>query len=85
MYKVDKDQVIIFGMRNAFGGAKSTGFALVYDSVDSLKKFEPKYRQIRVGLLEPAKKTNRKQRKERKNRAKKVVGTAKNKPATAKK
>ena len=31
-----------------FGGGKSTGFGLVYDNLDSAKKFEPKYRLIRV-------------------------------------
>ena len=31
-----------------FGGGKSTGFGLIYDTVDSAKKFEPKYRLIRV-------------------------------------
>lgn len=33
-----------------FGGGKSTGFGLVYDSLDAAKKFEPKYRLIRVSL-----------------------------------
>ena len=31
-----------------FGGGKSTGFGLIYDSLDAAKKFEPKYRLIRV-------------------------------------
>ena len=31
-----------------FGGGKSTGFGLIYDTVDAAKKFEPKYRLIRV-------------------------------------
>lgn len=31
-----------------FGGGKSTGFGLIYDSVEASKKFEPKYRLIRV-------------------------------------
>ena len=34
-----------------FGGGKSTGFGLVYDNLDSAKKFEPKYRLIRVCFL----------------------------------
>lgn len=37
MYKAPKDQVITFGFRTQFGGGKSTGFALIYDSKDSLK------------------------------------------------
>jgi small subunit ribosomal protein S24e len=53
MYKVEKDLVIVFGFRTAFGGGKSTGFALIYDSKDSLK-FEPRYRLIRCTFHVPA-------------------------------
>jgi small subunit ribosomal protein S24e len=76
MYKTTKDVIFVFGFRIHFGGGKSTGFALIYDSLDAAKRFEPKYRLIRHGLAE-ASKTSRKQRKERKNRAKKFRGTAK--------
>merc|ERR1711939_707301 len=31
----------IFGLQTQFGGGKTTGFALVYDSPEALKKFEP--------------------------------------------
>ncbi|TMW40604.1 hypothetical protein DOY81_014315, partial [Sarcophaga bullata] len=62
--------------RTAFGGGRSTGFALIYDTLDFAKKFEPKYRLVRHGLME-IKKQTRKQRKERRNRMKKVRGTAK--------
>ena len=48
MYKTTDDVIVCFGFRTAFGGGKSTGFALIYDSVDFLKKNEPKYRQARV-------------------------------------
>lgn len=48
MYKCDKNAVVVFGFKLAFGGGKSTGFALIYDSVDAAKKFEPKYRLARV-------------------------------------
>jgi small subunit ribosomal protein S24e len=51
MYKCDKNAVVVFGFKVAFGGGKSTGFALIYDSVDSAKKFEPKYRLARVSSL----------------------------------
>jgi len=81
MFQAPKDQVVVFGFRTQFGGGKSTGFALIYDSKDSLK-FEPKYRLIRMGLKEADKnKTNRKLRKERKNRSKKFRGTSKTKAA----
>lgn len=50
MYKCDKNAVVVFGLKIAFGGGKSTGFALIYDTVDAAKKFEPKYRLARVRL-----------------------------------
>ena len=30
------------------GGGRSTGFALIYDTVEDVKKFEAKYRLARV-------------------------------------
>ena len=38
------------GVYNCVGGGRSTGFALIYDSVEDVKKFEAKYRLARVGL-----------------------------------
>ncbi|EDW60018.1 hypothetical protein KR215_004519 [Drosophila sulfurigaster] len=84
MYKVTPDVVFAFGFRTNFGGGRSTGFALIYDTLDFAKKFEPKYRLARHGLFEQKKQT-RKQRKERRNRMKKVRGTAKAKIGTGKK
>jgi len=76
MYKTTPDVIICFGLHTQFGGGRSTGFALIYDNMDYLKKFEPKYRLQRKGLFKKEK-LGRKQRKERKNRMKKVRGTAK--------
>ncbi|KAJ6224604.1 hypothetical protein RDWZM_003149 [Blomia tropicalis] len=76
MYKTTPDLVFCFGFRTQFGGGKTTGFALIYDTLEYAKKFEPKYRLVRNGLLTRAKGA-RKQRKERKNRMKRVRGTAK--------
>ncbi|CAM9270210.1 unnamed protein product [Sphacelaria rigidula] len=70
----DPTTVVMFGFRTHFGGGKSTGFCLIYDSVEDAKKFEPKYRLARCGLAEK-KETSRKQIKEAKNRAKKIRGT----------
>ena len=78
MYKTTPDVVFAFGYKTNFGGGKTTGFALIYDTLDNAKKFEPKYRLVRNGLL-TREKTARKQRKERKNRMKKVRGTKKTK------
>lgn len=50
IYKADKERVVAFGFKTAFGGGKSTGFALIYDDEASQRKFEPKYRLIRVRI-----------------------------------
>ena len=90
LYKTDKNRVVTFGLRTQFGGGRSTGFALIYDDEAAQKKFEPKYRLVRVcyfsssllfilsleiqsGLAKKVEKASRKLRKERKNRAKKVI------------
>merc|ERR1711963_364260 len=84
MYKVTPDVCFVFGYKNHFGGGRTTGFALIYDTLDFAKKFEPKHRLVRHGLL--SKPTGgRKLRKERKNRMKKVRGTAKAKVTAGKK
>lgn len=46
-----------------------TGFALIYDSRDSMN-FEPRHRLVKKGLAAKVEKPSRKLRKERKNRAK---------------
>ncbi|KAH8950972.1 hypothetical protein BDL97_10G112800 [Sphagnum fallax] len=78
----DPQSIFVFGFRTQFGGGKSTGFGLIYDSVDAAKKFEPKYRLIRNGLATKVEKS-RKQMKERKNRAKKIRGVKKTKASDA--
>ncbi|KAG9050350.1 ribosomal protein S24A [Tulasnella sp. UAMH 9824] len=80
-FKTDKDRVVVFGFRTAFGGGRSTGFALIYDNEEAQKRFEPKYRLIRDGLAKKVERPTRKLRKERKNRQKKFRGTAKVKAA----
>ncbi|EMC98775.1 hypothetical protein BAUCODRAFT_31044 [Baudoinia panamericana UAMH 10762] len=79
LYKASKDQVSCFGFRTQFGGGKSTGFALIYDSEEAMKKFEPHYRLVRYGQASKIEKASRQQRKQRKNRSKEFRGTAKTK------
>lgn len=62
LYKASKDQVNVFGLQTQFGGGKTTGFALVYDSPEALKKFEPHYRLVRVGFANKIEKASRQQR-----------------------
>lgn len=62
LYKAGKDAVSVFGFRTQYGGGKSTGFALIYESEESMKKFEPHYRLVRYGLASKIEKASRQQR-----------------------
>lgn len=79
MYKVsDPTTIFLYGFHTQYGGGKSSGFGLIYDSLTAAKKFEPTFRLRRSGLA-PKPEGSRKQRRERKNRAKKARGKAKSK------
>lgn len=62
LYKSNKDQVSVFGLRTQFGGGKTTGFALIYDSGEAMKRFEPHYRLVRYGQANKIEKASRQQR-----------------------
>lgn len=47
-YRAKGNCVFTFGMKTAFGGGKSTGFGLVYDSEATAMKMEARYRLVRV-------------------------------------
>lgn len=77
MYKVsDPSTIFLFGFSTQFGGGKSTGFGVIYDSLTAAKKFEPTYRLRRAGMADPPT-GSRKQRREKKNRALKLRGLLK--------
>lgn len=63
MYKSNKDQINVFGLRTQFGGGKTTGFAMIYDSPEAMKKFEPRYRLVRVGMATKIERASRQQRR----------------------
>lgn len=62
LYKSNKDQVSVFGLRTQYGGGKTTGFALIYDSGEAMKRFEPHYRLVRYGQANKIEKASRQQR-----------------------
>jgi small subunit ribosomal protein S24e len=72
----DLNRIFLFGFRTDFGGGRSTGFALVYDNLEAAKKYEPKYRLARNGLMKK-REGSRKQVKEKKNKTNKVFGLGK--------
>merc|ERR1739841_367820 len=78
MHKTDSKLVVLFGFRTKFGGGKSTGFCVIYDNEDQLKKFEPVYRLRRLKLVaEKDTSKTRKIKKEIKIKRKKLHGTEK--------
>lgn len=72
----DEKTIFCFGFKTAFGGGKSTGFCLIYDTLEDALSTEPKYRLVRAGLKETTT-GSRKQRRETKNRKLKVRGVKK--------
>ena len=50
-YKCHERNVILFGFRTKFGGMRSTGYCLIYDTFDMLKKYEPRHRKLKVTFL----------------------------------
>eukprot|EP00440_Ansanella_granifera_P043039 gb/GFBE01046661.1/.p1 GENE.gb/GFBE01046661.1/~~gb/GFBE01046661.1/.p1 ORF type:complete len:134 (+),score=55.00 gb/GFBE01046661.1/:1-402(+) len=84
MYKVHDVQCIqLFGFKTAFGGGRSTGFGLIYENLDKMKKFEPKYRLKRAGVGGEKSGAGRRGKKDTKNRMKKVRGKEKTKAASS--
>nr|XP_056715697.1 40S ribosomal protein S24-like [Euleptes europaea] len=84
IYKTTPNIIFVFGFRTHFEGGKTTGFGMIYDSLDYAKNNEPKHRLARHGLDEK-KKTSRKQCEECKNKMKTVRGMAKTNVGSGKK
>mmetsp|Transcript_236 Transcript_236/g.527 ORF Transcript_236/g.527 Transcript_236/m.527 type:complete len:133 (+) Transcript_236:88-486(+) len=84
MYKVkDTACIQLFSFKTAFGGGRSTGFGLIYESLDKMKKFEPKYRLKRAGVGGEKTGAGRRGKKDTKNRMKKARGKDKSKARTS--
>ena len=85
LYKVsDENCISAFGFKTKFGGGRTSGFGLIYDDLASMKRYEPNYRKVRLGMGKK-KGTTRRSLKDRRNRAKKVRGIAKSSSAKKKK
>merc|ERR1712183_1131090 len=80
MYKAkDSSCIQLFGFHTAFGGGRSSGFGLIYENVNQMKKFEPKYRLRRAGVEKAKAGVGRRGKKDTKNRMKKSRGKEKSK------
>ena len=80
MYKTKAENIFLFGFKTKFGGGKSSGFGLIYDSLDAAKKFEPRHRLIRAGLAEKRTRS-RKQFKDLKKKRRTTWGTGRREAA----
>ena len=77
-FKVAEDLIVLYGFSTKFGGGRSQGFCSIYDSKDSIMRFESKVALRRKQLIpKKAAGTGRRLKKEQKNKAKKVRGIAK--------
>lgn len=82
LHKADAKLVTLYGFKTTFGGGRSSGFGLIYDNLEAMKKFEPKHRLIRKE--EATKKTRtRKQWKDLKRKLKRTWGTGRREQARA--
>ncbi|XP_031472912.1 uncharacterized protein LOC116245577 [Nymphaea colorata] len=73
-----KDLRELIAAKTAFGGNRSTGFALAYDNQQYLVKYEPTYRLRRLAIV-PKRNPKRKSEKELKRKIKKSRGAEKRK------
>ena len=67
-----KQNVVVFGARKAYGGGRTRCFAMVYDSEDSMKKFEPKKRLARIEREKLAPKDRKAEKKKEGRKVSKV-------------
>lgn len=51
LLKAKEEAISIFGLKTKFGGGRSTGFALIYDSADAKKKYDSKCNLRRVSSI----------------------------------
>ena len=72
-YKVNTANIVLYGFKTQYGGGKSTGFCIIYDTMQYLLKFEPKFRLRKMEIL-PKKTTSRKAMKDIKSKCKKTRG-----------
>jgi small subunit ribosomal protein S24e len=79
----DPSLIYLFGFQTHFGGKTTTGIGFIYENLNNSRQIEPRYRLKRNNLIE-IKKVSAKQKKEKKNRAKKIRGKEKNKIKTGK-
>merc|ERR1712060_650379 len=74
--KVKEEAITVFGLKNKYGGGRSTGFALIYENLDKKKKYDTKT-GLRRDKLAGKRNPTRKAYKEIKGRRNKVKGTQK--------
>jgi small subunit ribosomal protein S24e len=74
--KAKEENISIFGLKTKFGGGRSTGFALIYDSNDARKKFDSKKMLRRVSFhffilsrTDTSSRASKEESKEKKSRA----------------
>ena len=85
MFKTKPECISIFGLHTKFGGGRSTGFALIYDSPEARKKYDQKKLLLRDKVINKDGKTKRGALKEIKRKTKRARGKEKTKAMAKKK
>lgn len=83
IFKSKSECIAIFGLSTKYGGGRSSGFALIYDSLDLRKQYDSKCLLRRDKQWDGKKTKTRKQLKDIKGRVKRVRGTAKSRAANS--
>lgn len=50
-FKASDDRIAVFGLKNKFGGGRSSGFVTVYDDMDARNKYDTKANLYKVGRV----------------------------------
>ena len=51
LLKSKDEQIAVYGLKTKFGGGRTTGFALIYDSMDARRKLDGKNLKRRVSAF----------------------------------
>ena len=85
MFKSKPECMSIYGLHTKYGGGRSTGFALIYDSAEVRAKYDMKMLLLRDKILNKDGKTKRGALKEIKRKTKRARGKEKTKAMSSKK
>ena len=73
--RVQENTIMLYKFKTKYGGGRTQGVCLIYDSQESMKKYEPYHRMLTWSYVEQRKKEIRKTKKVNKKKKRKQRGT----------